>query len=226
MIELSNLCKRYRTRRGVKTVLENVSAAFAPGCNMGILGRNGAGKSNLLRLIGGAERPTAGHIVRQGTVSWPIGFSGGFHGSLSGRENLRFICRIYAADIRKVAAFVEEFSELGDYMEMPVNTYSSGMRAKLAFGLSMAIEFDYYLIDEVTAVGDAGFKRKSKLEFDRRKDHATLIVVSHSAATIRQNCDAAAVLDQGHLIFHDEVTAAIDHYENLNGNASGFAKRA
>ncbi|WP_432823815.1 ABC transporter ATP-binding protein, partial [Trichloromonas sp.] len=197
MIELRSLCKRYRTTKGVKTVLDDISLVFPPGRNMGILGRNGAGKSTLLRMISGAELPTSGEVIRTSSVSWLIGFSGGFHGSLTGRENLRFICRIYNADIPRVTAFVEEFSELGDYMEMPVNTYSSGMKAKLAFGLSMAIDFDYYRIDEVTAVGDAVFKKKSKAEFDRRKDRSTLLVVSHSVSTIREHCDAAAVLDRG-----------------------------
>lgn len=226
MIELYNLSKSYRTRKGRHTVLRDVSSHFPSGCNMGILGRNGAGKSTLLRLIGGAEMPTSGRIVRRGSVSWPIGFSGGFHGSLSGRENLRFICRIYGADLHRVAAFVAEFSELGDYMDMPLNTYSSGMKAKLAFGLSMAIEFDYYLIDEVTAVGDPVFKRKSKAEFDRRKDRATLIVVSHSTATIRQYCDAAAVLDRGDLVFFSDLNEAVAYYESLDGSGRPDAKRA
>ncbi|MBN1141010.1 MAG: ABC transporter ATP-binding protein [Deltaproteobacteria bacterium] len=215
MLQLVNLCKQYRTTKGVKTVLDDVTASFPPGRNMGILGRNGAGKSTLLQLIGGAELPTSGKVLRQGRVSWPIGFSGGFHGSLTGRENLRFICRIYKADIQKVTAFVEEFAELGDYMEMPVNSYSSGMKGKLAFGLSMAIDFDYYLIDEVTAVGDASFQRKSKEEFRRRKDRSTLLVVSHSANTIREHCDAAAVLEEGRLIPFDDVGSAIHHYESL-----------
>ena len=215
MVELVSLCKRYRTTQGVKVVLDDVTASFPPGRNMGILGRNGAGKSTLLRLIGGAELPTSGRVLRQGRVSWPIGFSGGFHGSLTGRENLRFICRIYHADIRKVTAFVEEFAELGEYMEMPVNSYSSGMKAKLAFGLSMAIDFDYYLIDEVTAVGDTAFKRKSKEEFRRRKDRSTLLVVSHSTSTIQEHCDAAAVLEEGRLVQFDDVESAVRHYEEL-----------
>jgi capsular polysaccharide transport system ATP-binding protein len=215
MIELRNLSKHYRTTRGPKVVLDNVNAAFPPGRNMGILGRNGAGKSTLLRLIGGAELPTAGKVVRESSVSWPLGFSGGFHGSLSGRENLRFICRIYEAEIGRVTAFVEEFSELGNYMEMPVNSYSSGMKAKLAFGLSLAIDFDYYLIDEVTAVGDASFKRKSKEEFERRKERATLLVVSHNPGTIREHCDAVAVLDGGRLISFDDVEQGIKHYQTL-----------
>jgi capsular polysaccharide transport system ATP-binding protein len=216
MIELRNLCKRYRTNRGVRVVLDQVNAVFPPGRNMGVLGRNGAGKSTLLRLLGGAELPTSGQVVRRATVSWPIGFSGGFHGSLSGRENLRFICRIYAADIRRVMAFVEEFSELGEYMDMPVRTYSSGMRAKLAFGLSMAIDFDYYLIDEATSVGDASFQSKSREEFERRKDRSTLIVVSHNPGTIREHCDRVAVLENGKLTLFDDIEEAIARYEGLD----------
>lgn len=195
-------------------VLDDISIDFPPGRNIGILGRNGAGKSTLLRMISGAELPTSGQVTRKASVSWLIGFSGGFHGSLTGRENLRFICRIYNADIAKATVFVEEFAELGEYMEMPISTYSSGMKAKLAFGLSMAIDFDYYLIDEVTAVGDSRFQKKSKEEFDRRKEHSSLLVVSHNPNTIRSHCEAAAVLDQGRLTFFDDVEQAIIHYEN------------
>jgi capsular polysaccharide transport system ATP-binding protein len=216
MIELRNLCKSYRTRKGIKTVLNQVNAVFRPGQNIGILGRNGAGKSTLLRLIGGAEMPTSGKILRGASISWPIGFSGGFHGSLTGRENLRFISRIYNADIGKVTAFVEDFSELGEYLDMPISTYSSGMKSKLAFGLSMAIDFDFYLIDEVTAVGDESFKAKSKAEFARRRDHSTLIVVSHNVATIREYCNIAAVLDGGQLTMYDQVKPAIEHYHLIN----------
>ena len=214
MIELHNICKYYRTPKGVKKVLDDISIVFPPGCNVGILGRNGAGKSTLLRMISGAELPTSGQVIRKASVSWLIGFSGGFHGSLTGRENLRFICRIYDADIERVTAFVEDFSELGEYMQMPVNTYSSGMKSKLAFGLSMAIDFDYYLIDEVTAVGDSTFQKKSKEEFDRRKEHSSLLVVSHSSSTIRSHCDAAAVLDKGKLNYFEDVEQAISFYEN------------
>jgi len=214
MIELLNLCKNYRTKSGVKKVLNGINFTFPPGRSIGILGRNGAGKSTLLRMISGAEQPTSGQVIRTSSISWVIGFAGGFHGSLTGRENLRFICRIYDADIEKVSAFVNEFSELGEYMDMPVNTYSSGMKAKLAFGVSMGITFDYYLIDEVTAVGDYKFKKKSKEEFDRRKEHSALIVVSHNPGTIKSHCDAAAVLDDGRLCFFDDVEEAINYYEN------------
>lgn len=215
MIELVDVTKQYRVGKKKKTVLHNVNARIKPGRNLGILGQNGAGKSTMLRLIGGAELPSNGQIKRDGRVSWPIGFGGGFHGSLSGRENLNFICRIYDVPIAGVREFVEEFSGLGDYMSMPVNTYSSGMKAKLAFGLSMAIDFDFYLIDEVTAVGDKNFQQKSKAEFEKRKDHATLLIVSHNIATIREHCEDVAVLHSGHLQFFDDMDEGIAFYENL-----------
>ena len=215
MIELIDITKQYLVGRKRKTVLRNVNACIKPGRNLGILGQNGAGKSTMLRLIGGAELPTSGKVRRAARVSWPIGFGGGFHGSLTGRENLNFICRIYDVPVVNVRAFVEEFSGLGDYMNMPVNTYSSGMKAKLAFGLSMAIDFDFYLIDEVTAVGDASFQKKSKAEFDKRKDRSTLLVVSHSISTIRAHCEDVAVLHDGDLQFFDDMDEGIGFYENL-----------
>jgi capsular polysaccharide transport system ATP-binding protein len=215
MIELVGLTKQYVVGKKKKTVLNNINACIKPGHNLGILGQNGAGKSTLLRLIGGSELPTKGCVRRSGRVSWPIGFGGGFAGSLSGRENLNFICRIYDVSIAKVASFVEEFAGLGDYMYMPVSTYSSGMKAKLAFGLSMAIDFDFYLIDEVTAVGDASFRKKSKAEFDRRKDRSTLLVVSHGISTIREHCENVAVLHDGDLQFFENIDEGIEFYENL-----------
>lgn len=221
MIELKDLSKSYRTRKGLRPILKGINAKFPQGRNVGILGRNGAGKSTLLRLIGGAELPTSGKIVRKGTISWPIGFSGGFHGSLSGRENLRFICRIYDADIQRVTEFVEDFAELGEYMEMPISSYSSGMRSKLAFGLSMAIDFNYYLIDELTAVGDAWFREKCNAEFDRRRDRSTLIVVSHNVKTIEQHCEIAAVLHEGTLIMFDDLGDAMKFYRQ---SAPGLKK--
>ena len=221
MIELKNLCKSYKTRKGMRPVLEDINARFPQGRNIGILGRNGAGKSTLLRLIGGAELPTSGEIVKKGTISWPIGFTGGFQGSLSGRENLRFVCRIYAADIDYVTRFVEDFAELGDYMEMPIASYSSGMRSKLAFGLSMAIDFNYYLIDELTAVGDAWFRQKCTEEFEKRKDRATLLVVSHNIQTIKSHCETAAVLHDGTLTMFEALDEATEFYRN---SAPGLKK--
>lgn len=217
MIELNNVTKTYFVGKRPKTVLRNICARIEPGKNLGILGQNGAGKSTLLRLIGGAELPTAGSVKCSGRVSWPVGFSGGFNGSLTGRENLNFICRIYGVPIPRVAEFVAEFSELGEYMDMPLGTYSTGMKSKLAFGLIMALDFDYYLVDELTAVGDANFKKKSKAEFDKRKDRATLLVVSHSISTIRQHCDVVSVLHNGDLQFFSEREEAIAFYQSLPG---------
>lgn len=216
MIELSRINKSYRLPHGKwKNVLRDVNISFRPGVNMGILGLNGQGKSTLIRIISGAERPDSGTVTRKGRVSWPIGFTGGFNGSLTGRENLRFTSRIYGADIREVTDFVEAFSELGPYMDMPVKTYSSGMRSKLAFGLSMAIGFDFYLIDEAYSVGDASFQAKAEKVFKERKAHATLIVVSHSVATIRKNCDSAAVLHNGLLTVYDKLNDALRVYTGI-----------
>ena len=215
MIELSHVCKSYGLPRGRKVVLDNVSYSFREGVNMGILGLNGAGKSTLMRIICGAESPDKGVVKRTSRVSWPIGFSGGFHGSLTGRENMRFTCRIYGANIRQVTDFVEDFSELGPYMDMPIRTYSSGMKAKLAFGLSMAIGFDFYLIDEGYAVGDASFRAKSERVFQERKAHSTLLVVAHSTSVIRSNCDNAAILKDGKLVFFETLDEALSVYEGM-----------
>ena len=215
MIELQNVCKRYRVKNGWHTVLDDVNLKIEEGKSIGILGVNGAGKSTMIRIIGGAERPDSGRVVRTSRVSWPIGFAGCFHGSLTGRENLRFVARVYGADIRKVTEYVEDFAELGDYMDMPVKTYSSGMRSKLAFGLSMSIGFDFYLIDEAWSVGDASFRAKAEKLFAERKAHATLVVVSHSVATIRKNCDSAAVLNNGILTVYDKLTDALRVYTGI-----------
>ena len=213
MIELSHINKSYRLPQGEhREVLRDASITFRPGINMGILGLNGQGKSTLIRLISGSERPDSGTIARNSRVSWPIGFSGGFNGSLTGRENLRFTSRIYGVNIQEVTEFVEDFTELGPYMDMPVKTYSSGMRSKLAFGLSMSIGFDFYLIDEAWSVGDASFRAKAEKLFEARKADATLVVVSHSVATIRKNCDSAAVLHNGLLTVYDKLSNALRAY--------------
>jgi capsular polysaccharide transport system ATP-binding protein len=215
MISLHNIRKVYKTKKGRNVVLNNVNQDFEPGNNVGILGRNGAGKSTLLRIIGGSEQPDSGKVDRQAKISWPIGFSGGFNTKLSGRENLRFICRLYDEDYAAVVKFVADFSELGDYLDMPIFTYSSGMRAKLAFGISMAINFEYYLIDEVTAVGDAVFRKKSEAFFAERRKTATLIVVSHSMGTIKALCDTMLVLHQGKLLSFPSNKKAEQYYTEV-----------
>ncbi len=212
MIRLENITKVYKTKRGRHTVLDDVSFEVPLGTSMGIMGRNGAGKSTLLRIIGGAEMPTSGTVTRGSRVSFPIGFSGAFHGSLTGEENCRFAARIYGQEIHRVVRETRDFADIGEYFYNPVGTYSTGMRARLAFGLSMSIDFDVYLVDEVTAVGDRRFKKKCSAALKKRAEFGSLIVISHSVATLRQLCDKCAVLDQGKLTVYDTVDAANEVY--------------
>jgi capsular polysaccharide transport system ATP-binding protein len=213
MIELRNITKIYRTVAGPNLVLDHISIDLPALESIGILGRNGAGKSTLMRIIGGAEMPTAGEVVRHGKVSWPIGFTGAFSGSLSGEENCRFVARIYAEDLRRVIDETRAFADIGNYFYMPVRTYSSGMRARLAFGLSMAIDFDLYLVDEVTAVGDKTFRNKCRIAFEQRRQRAGLIMVSHDVGTLKEYCRRCAVLDRGTLYIYDTVDEAAAAYE-------------
>jgi capsular polysaccharide transport system ATP-binding protein len=213
VIELTDVSKAYATLRGSNQVLDAVSFTFPPRTNIGILGRNGAGKSTLLRIVAGTEQPDSGEVHRHGSVSWPIGFAGGFNGSLSGEENCRFVARIYGTDVDDVVGFTMDFAELGDYFHMPVKTYSSGMKARLAFGLSMAIEFDAYLVDEVTAVGDAQFQRKCRKAFEQRSGRSSVIIVSHQINTIKDYCQRCAVLSGGRLLEFGSVDEARRAYE-------------
>ena len=215
MISVEHVSKRYPTRSGWRDVLKDVSFTLNKGEKVGILGRNGAGKSTLIRLVSGVEPPTTGEIKRTMSISWPLAFSGAFQGSLTGMDNLRFICRIYDVDMDYVRDFTEEFSELGQYLYEPVKRYSSGMKARLAFALSLAVEFDCYLIDEVIAVGDSRFADKCKYElFERRKDRS-IILVSHSYSAMKQYCDNAMVLDAGRMYHFDNMDAAYQRYNTL-----------
>jgi len=216
MIQLNNVFKFYKTERHTKIVLDHVSMVFESGWSYGILGVNGAGKSTTLRIISGTELPNAGNVRRSVRVSWPLGFASGFHPLMSGRENVHFVARIYGQKPRLVANFVEEFSELGDYLDAPVKTYSSGMMARLAFGLSMAIDFDCYLVDEITSVGDARFQARCEEAFSKRRANTDIIMVSHSIATIRSYCNRAAVLVDGRLTVFDSVEPAIEMYNRVN----------
>jgi len=220
MIQLSGVNKSYPTRSGPVTVLQNVDLTVHAGERIGILGRNGAGKSTLIRLISGAELPSSGTVHRGMSVSWPLAFGGAFQGSLTGLDNLRFICRVYGVDPETKIAFVEEFSELGLYLREPVKSYSSGMRARLAFAISMVIEFDCFLIDEIIAVGDARFHAKCHVElFERRGDRA-MIIVSHDPGYIREHCTRAAVLARGGLHHADSVDEAFAFYEQESALAA------
>lgn len=220
MIQLLGVNKTYGTRSGPVRVLRDVNLAIASGERVGILGRNGAGKSTLIRLISGAELPTSGVVHRGMSVSWPLAFGGAFQGSLTGYDNLRFICRIYGVDPREKLAFVEDFSELGIYLREPVKSYSSGMRARLAFAISMVIEFDCFLIDEIIAVGDARFHEKCHVElFGKRGDRA-MIIVSHDASYIREHCTRAAVLSRSELHHPQSLDDAFSFYHEQTAVAA------
>lgn len=223
MIELINVCKDYDTAAGPRRILNNINLTIHPGERVGILGRNGAGKSTLVRLISGAEPPTSGTINREMSVSWPLAFAGGFHGTLTGADNLRFICRIYGVDFEPRMRFVEEFSELGIYLHEPVVNYSSGMRARLAFAVSMTIDFDCYLIDEVMAVGDERFRERCRVElFEKRADKAMLIV-SHSHRYLKGNCHRFLLFRDGGIEEHCDFDEVYFRYKEMIGE--GFENK-
>ena len=213
MIALENLTKTFHLGGVSKTVLQNAEIVFPSGKSVALLGRNGAGKSTLLRLIAGTLNPTSGRVIRTGSVSWPVGFAGSFHGDLTGAQNTRFIARIYGVDGDELVDFTADFADLGAHFRLPFRTYSSGMKARLAFGVSMGIAFDTYLVDEVTAVGDAAFRTKSNALFHNRMQQSGSVVVSHSMGLVRELCDAAVVLEAGQVIYYDDVAAAIHRHE-------------
>ncbi len=216
MLAIENLSKTYDTRFGPRTVLDKLNFKLERGRNMGIIGRNGAGKSTLIRMLSGAERPTSGRIIRDMSVSWPLAFGGAFHTHLTGLDNLKFVCRVYGVDYKPLVPFVEDFTELGIYFREPVLNYSNGMITRLAFALSMAIEFDCFLIDEAMVVGDARFHERCHIElFHKRKDRA-FILVSHDANAIKLYCENACVLHNGKLHHFATVDEAYDFYQHLD----------
>lgn len=212
MIRLVDLCKSYPTSQGEHAVFHNLNLEVARGEKVGILGRNGAGKSTMIRLLSGAERPTSGLVDRQMSVSWPLAFGGAFQSSLTGLDNLRFICRIYGLPWEDKIEYVQEFSELGPYLREPLRIYSSGMRARLAFALSMIIEFDCFLIDEVVAVGDARFHEKCHVELFEKRADRSLIIVSHDANYVREHCSKLCVLSEGRLSVFSDPDEAFEFY--------------
>lgn len=215
MIRAIDIVKDYPVKGGARRVLDHVSFEIGPGERLGVLGRNGAGKSTLVRVLGGVEKPTSGRIERDMSLSWPLALHGGFHGSLSGMDNVKFVARLYDRPIDEVLAFVEEFSELGRFLREPVKTYSSGMRARLAFGLSLAIDFDCYLIDEVIFVGDARFHEKCRRElFERRADRA-MILVTHDPNILAGYCNGALVLHRGRSKLFLDMQVALEVYASL-----------
>jgi len=216
MIKLDRVFKFYRTAGIVKIVLDHVSVLFETGYSYGLMGVNGAGKSTTMRLLAGIELPNSGRVRRTTRISWPLGFATGFHPAMTGRENVKFVARAYGADVRKVLDFVDEFSEIGDYIDVPIYTYSSGMMARLSFGLSMAIDFETYLVDEITAVGDLRFQQRCTEAFDARRKHADVIMVSHSMGTVKSYCDRGGVIVDGRIVMFPTVDGAIMAYNRLN----------
>lgn len=216
-ITLSAVTKSFRSPGGETLVADRIDAAFPANRTVALLGRNGAGKSTLLRMIAGVCVPDAGYIHRGCSVSWPVGFAGSFHGDLSGAENARFVARIYGIDTDALVAYVADFAELGPQFHAPFRTYSSGMRARLAFAVSMGVPFDTYLVDEVTAVGDARFREKSEAVLKERLKTSGAIVVSHSLQMLARLCDIGAVLVDGNLHWHNDVMDAINHHRQVLG---------
>ena len=212
MIRLENISKYYETTRGEKTVLHEINLQIAPSEKVGILGRNGAGKSTLIRIMGGVTLPDSGTITQEMSLSWPLGFDSGVQGTMTGLDNINFICRVYGVDVDEVLPFVADFSELGRYIREPVSSYSSGMKARLNFAMSMAIDFDCMLIDEVLAVGDQRFKERCHEELLVKRKERALVLVSHEPGMIREICDSAYVLVEGHLHHFNEVEEAYLFY--------------
>ena len=213
MIRLDHLTKTFILNGRRKTVADDICVEFPTGASIGLLGRNGAGKTTLMQMIAGNIDPTSGQILSTGTISYPVGFAGSFHPDLSGAQNTRFVARIYGIDTDELVAFVEEFAELGEHFRLPFRSYSSGMKARLSFGVSMGIPFDFYLVDEVTSVGDASFRAKSSALFLDRMNKAGSLYVSHSAANVRSLCNMGAVLENGKLTLYDDIDEAIERHE-------------
>ncbi|WP_454674227.1 ABC transporter ATP-binding protein [Achromobacter pestifer] len=219
MININNVTKSYLTNKGRKFVFRNLSLALPSNKNIALIGRNGAGKSTLMRLLGGQDVPDSGKIITTKSISWPVGLSGGFQGSLTGRQNVKFVARVQGAhgdNLRNVVKFVENFAEIGEYFDLPVNTYSSGMRGRVAFGLSLAFNFDYYLVDEAISVGDAHFREKAQHLFTERTGTSNLILVTHGMGQVRKMCNYVVLLKAGGLVEqYEDVEKGIAAYQSL-----------
>lgn len=216
MIEIRNMTKSYRTNTGREYIFRDLNLDIPSNRNIALIGRNGAGKSTLMRLIGGVDTPDKGTIKTDSSISWPVGLSGGFQGSLTARENVKFVARVYGAEreqMREIVKYVEDFAEIGRYFDRPVKTFSSGMRSRVAFGLSLAFDFDYYLIDEAMSTGDAHFRTKAEAAFKDRIERAKVILVSHSMGQVRAMCDYALLVQDGQVIPYEDVEEAIKQYQ-------------
>ena len=216
MITLKNLTKSYVTPKGRHHVFKNLNAILPENKSVALLGKNGAGKSTLLRIIGGIDYADSGQVITHKSISWPVALSGGFQGSLSARQNCRFVARLYVNtedEVECIVNFVEEFAEIGKYFDMPIKNYSSGMRSRISFGLSMAFNFDYYLLDEAGAVGDASFRKKSQKLLDKLKETSNIIMVSHDLNDLTKNCDVAFLVRDGKAEYFDDVSEAVEVYK-------------
>ena len=220
MIRLENVTKYFKVDGEKHYVLKNVSFVIPSDTNVGILGRNGAGKSTLLRMLGGIDFPTVGKIISDKSFSWPMGLAGGFQGSMTGRQNVKFVCRIYGKSESETASIIDSvkaFSELEEYFELPIKLYSTGMRGRLSFGLSLAFDFDYLIIDETLSAGDTNFKNKAKEALEKKIEHCNVLLVSHSMGDLKRICDAGIIVNDGKLSYFEKIDDAIDAYQELNG---------
>lgn len=215
MIRLEHISKGFWVREDYRLIIDDLSFEFPEGRSLGLLGHNGAGKSTLLQIIAGTMQPSRGHVRRDGNISWPIGGANSFHKDMTGMQNTRFLARLYGIDSDDLAAFVEDFAEIGKHFHMPIRTYSQGMKSRLSFGVAMGIPFDTYLIDEVTGAGDSKFKRKSQAVFKDRMSKAGAIMVSHSMSDMRNYCDSGVVLNNGRLVYFENIEDAINYHEEL-----------
>lgn len=218
MIEVRNLTKSFPSRNGRKYVFRDLNVTFPTGSGIGLIGRNGAGKSTLLRLLGGIEPPDSGKVITDQRISWPVGLSGGFQGMLSARDNVRFVCRVMGAtgeQMREKLAYVEEFAEIGDYFDLPMRTYSPGMRSRVTFGVSMAFDFDYYLIDEVMAVGDPIFRKKASQVFREKLEGAGVILVSQNHKEIQELCSSLIWVHNGEAKVYEDVAEGIAAFQEM-----------
>ncbi len=223
MIKINNATKYFKTNGEKKYILKNVTLTIPSGINIGILGRNGAGKSTLLRMLGSIDFPTVGTITSNNTFSWPMGLAGGFQGSMTGRQNVKFVCRIYGKstdEINDIITSVAKFAEIGDYFDMPIKIYSSGMKSRLSFGLSLAFDFDYLIIDETLSVGDENFKKKAKAALEKKIENCNVILVSHSMGDLRKICDAGILVNDGKLYYYENIDDAIEAYYDINKNST------
>jgi capsular polysaccharide transport system ATP-binding protein len=219
MIELKNVSKSFKTKHSRKYILKDMSIVIPSDKNIAILGRNGTGKSTIMHMLGQIEFPDKGSITSDKSFSWPLGLRGGFVGNMTGKANIKFVCRLYgksSKEIQRTVQFVKDFSELDDYFDMPIRTYSAGMKARLSFGLSLSFDFDYLLIDETLSVGDARFRKKSKEALLKKIETCNVLLVSHDMGTLRDICDVGIVVDNGKMRYFDNINNAIDEYVSIN----------